>query len=148
MKMGWGRIEVGIIGLVASAAASGLVSAAAAVAPSASDTARAAEALAAAIDAAGRSNDSLVSCPVSNLPALVAKAPAALGISTAVNDPKQTSFTQLGSTTITCSLFDGETFATIFMGEPFHGDLKESVSFGPGRRVHDSVRSGRHRRRR
>lgn len=127
MKMGW-RVRVGIIGLVASAASGGLVSAAAAVAPSASDTARAAEALAAAIDAAGRSNDSLASCPVSNLPALVAKAPAALGISTAVNDPKQTSFTQLGSTTITCSLFDGETFATIFMGEPFRGDLKESVS--------------------
>lgn len=113
---------VGIAGIVAA-----LASSAAAVAPAPGDTARAAAVLATAITAAGESNDSLAECPVPDVAALVAKAPAALGISTAINNARQTSFTQGGATTISCSLFDGNNFGTIFMGQPFPTDLKSAV---------------------
>lgn len=115
-------LAVSALGLAMPAAASATV-------PTAQLDTRAAEGRLAQIVAVTGESADLSQCPVGDISSIIAQAPAALGISTAVTQARQSAFTQVGSTSIVCSMANqaGDVVGEVYMGEPYDIDPKPAL---------------------
>ncbi len=123
------RPSTTVVAALAMAGAGLFAPAAAATAPpppAASGTAAVAARLAPALRAAGSGDNATVaSCPAGDVSALIAKAPAALGL-----DPNgtksQKAIADQGSTSIFCTSA-GPTIGAVVMGQPFTTDVESAI---------------------